>query len=423
MLAMLGKLLANVFWVLLLPLHLVVWLEEAITGERRRLREQRSQMEQRPPLTDEAFVAHAEISAEDAPVAVATRKALSRACHLPETAFYPDDALSLLRRLMGPGPAAHWLDLGPDWISVLSDVAESLGLKSSWDQLQALFDRWLDTERQEDVRLRHLVHWFVDFGRGSQLLCAGQVSVWVGRFASTDEADTFFADASDGEERIPSAFAREWGLGFYPPHCLEIHFEHLTERPLAVLLQEATFSASFLGAALAAASQQGISAAQGIALLYDFDYQAKPGRVSARGALRFIGAFTFDRAALQGKFHTAAENAGCSVTAVLFVLAAFGECSRQRREQGLLGHMSAAEFCEYLVNAGSVDTAAILRCLPSRFAGELPVQETPAGLLRRFGLARSEDVGRVVFGLVNAGVLRCQESESEADFGGRFVLE
>jgi hypothetical protein len=426
MLATVGKLLALVFRVLLLPAHLIVWLQEAITGERRRLEEQRSKMEQRPALSDDAFVAEAGVTANDIPLVRATRTALARACLLPETAFYPTDALSLVSRLMTPGPNPHWLDLGPDWLEVLSDIVLAMGLRASLTELEPLFDRWRKTEGQEEVLLRDLVHWLVDFireCRARRLPRAGQVSLWVGRFGSSDKAEAFFAEGSDGEGIKPSIFAREWGLGFYPPHCLEIHFEQTSDLPLAALLQEATFSASFIDAAVAAATRQGIGEAQGIALLYDFDYQSRPGSLGVVGPMRFIGTFAFDRGALQAKFHTLAEKAGSSVTAVLFVLAAFGECRRQRHEQGQAGHVSAAQFCEYLVKAGAADTAAILRCLPSRFAAELPARETPARLLCRLGLPRSDDVGRVVFGLVNAGVLTCQESESEADFHGLFLLE
>jgi hypothetical protein len=39
------------------------------------------------------------------------------------------------------------------------------------------------------------------------------------------------------------------------------------------------------------------------------------------------------------------------------------------------------------------------------------------------GLRRSEDVGRVMFGLVNAGLAHGQESDSEADFQGLFIVE
>jgi hypothetical protein len=59
------------------------------------------------------------------------------------------------------------------------------------------------------------------------------------------------------------------------------------------LLQDATFSAGFIDQAVEAASQQGIQVAQGVALLYDFDYQAHPDRQSEVGPLSFIGSFAF----------------------------------------------------------------------------------------------------------------------------------
>jgi hypothetical protein len=265
---------------------------------------------------------------------------------------------------------------------------------------------------------------FVRECREPILLRVGQVSLWVGQFPSVDEAEAFFTGPVDDETRRPSPFANAWGLGFYAPNCLEIHFEELAVRPLPVLLQEATFSASFIDASVEAAGRQGLRETQGIALLYDCDYQLKPDWQPVVGPMRFIGTFSFERSALPAKFHTLAEKAGCSVTAVLFVLAAFGECRGKRHEQrGMAGQIAAAEFCEYLVTSSAEDTVAIRSCLPSKYAAELSAWEKPAGLLRRLGLPRSEDVGRVVFGLVNAGVLTRQESDSEADFRGRFVLE
>ena len=43
--------------------------------------------------------------------------------------------------------------------------------------------------------------------------------------------------------------------------------------------------------------------------------------------------------------------------------------------------------------------------------------------LRACDLVRSEDVGRVVFGLVNAGLAGRSDSDSESDFNGLFALE
>ena len=50
----------------------------------------------------------------------------------------------------------------------------------------------------------------------------------------------------------------------------------MSPRPLRELLNDSTFSGTFRDQASEAASRLGISSAQGIAFVYDFDYQAKP---------------------------------------------------------------------------------------------------------------------------------------------------
>jgi uncharacterized repeat protein (TIGR04138 family) len=65
-------------------------------------------------------------------------------------------------------------------------------------------------------------------------------------------------------------------------------------------------------------------------------------------------------------------------------------------------HVSAREFCDHLLHSCGSESAATLRA---------------------YGLRRSEDIGRVVFGLINAGMGRPSESDSEADFQGLFALE
>lgn len=53
------------------------------------------------------------------------------------------------------------------------------------------------------------------------------------------------------------------------------------------------FCGAFRDQAAEAASWLGISRAQGIALVYDFDYQAKPDWQRLIGPLTFIGTFPF----------------------------------------------------------------------------------------------------------------------------------
>jgi hypothetical protein len=100
------------------------------------------------------------------------------------------------------------------------------------------------------------------------------------------------------------------------------------------------------------------------------------------------------------RLHRAARAIGCPVTAALFVASALAEVSGGRRKRQWAG--SAREFCDFLLAARGEETAAVLRSC---------------------GLRRSEDVGRVMFGLVEAGLARRPGSGSEDDFRGLFALE
>lgn len=236
----------------------------------------------------------------------------------------------------------------------------------------------------------------------------GFVSLWVGTFPSVEAAEAYFGIPDEiGVYLPPEAFATDFRLGDFPPEALEVNFEQVSPRPLGEILGDATFSASFLDQAVEAGNRQGITEAQGLALLYDFDYRAKAGRDDAAGPLKFIGAFPFvptsPEANLQ-PFRDLAVRIGYPVGAVLFVSVALEEACRERRQDAgpEAGNISDREFCQYLLGCRGEDTGAIL--------GEL-------------GLRRSEDVGRVVFGLVSAGLARRHESDSDSDFQGLFALE
>jgi hypothetical protein len=91
----------------------------------------------------------------------------------------------------------------------------------------------------------------------------------------------------------PEAFARDLAIDDLPAECLEVNFTQLSPSPLRELLQDATFAATFLDQAIEAANQQGIHSAQGIALVYDFDYGSAPGCQHSVGPLQFVGSFPF----------------------------------------------------------------------------------------------------------------------------------
>lgn len=129
---------------------------------------------------------------------------------------------------------------------------------------------------------------------GADCRCTRFVSLWVGTFSSLDAAEGYFGIPDEiGVYLPPERFATDLGLDEVPVECLEVNFGQLSPRPLAELLRDATYSAEFLEQAVAAANLQGIHKAQGIALLYDFDYDARPGWQRTVGPLRFIGSFAF----------------------------------------------------------------------------------------------------------------------------------
>jgi hypothetical protein len=122
----------------------------------------------------------------------------------------------------------------------------------------------------------------------------GLVSVWVGTFPSLEAAEAYFGIPDEIDVYLPpEGFGRDLGIPDFAPECLEVNFEQVTPRSLRQLLQTATFSASFMDQALDEANRQGIQEAQGIALLYDFDYQTVPGWQRTAGPMRFVGSFPF----------------------------------------------------------------------------------------------------------------------------------
>jgi uncharacterized repeat protein (TIGR04138 family) len=245
-------------------------------------------------------------------------------------------------------------------------------------------------------------------GRQWEFKRVGFVSLWVGAFASVEAAEAYFGIPDEIGVYLPAeAFAGDFGLGDFPPEILEVNFEQVLPRPLGELLRDATFAASFLDQALAAASRQGVDRTQGVALLYNFDYRLNPARRDVAGPLRFIGVFPFVQVSARSNLqpvYEVAQAIGCSVGRVLFVLGALSDArkKRQRERGGEAGHMTAREYCEHLLRCRGDDTPAVLREL---------------------GLRRSEDVGRVVFELVKKGLVRRQEPDAESDFEGVFVLD
>src|SRR4051794_29031409 len=122
----------------------------------------------------------------------------------------------------------------------------------------------------------------------------GVVSVWVGTFPSVEAAEAYFGIPDEiGVYLPPEGLARDLGLGDLPAELLEVNFEQVLPRPARDLLRDATFSASFIDQAVEAASRLGIYEAQGVVLLFDFDYPAVPGWKAEAGPLRWVGTFPY----------------------------------------------------------------------------------------------------------------------------------
>ena len=120
----------------------------------------------------------------------------------------------------------------------------------------------------------------------------GVVSIWIGSFPTVEAAEFYFGIPDEiGVFLPPEGFAAELGVECDLLEKLEVNFERIVPRPLGELLADATSSATFRDQAVEAASRLGIATAQGIALVYDFDYQARPGCQSAVGPLTFVGTF------------------------------------------------------------------------------------------------------------------------------------
>jgi hypothetical protein len=232
---------------------------------------------------------------------------------------------------------------------------------------------------------------------------AGIVSLWTGTFKSPESADAYFAEVVGAGRWEPSRFSVDFGLGYYPPWRLEINFQSSGPHSISELLIDATFAPTFADRAVAVANQKALALAQGIALLYDFDYLLKSERKERVGSLWFVGSFAFVKTrpnADLGPLESVAEEAGISVAAVAHVITTLERLAESDRRGGGPGKVTARDLCAALVREGA----------PAR------------RVLREFGLLCSEDVGRAVYALIEAKLGRSAPGESEADFVGLFAL-
>jgi hypothetical protein len=231
----------------------------------------------------------------------------------------------------------------------------------------------------------------------------GCVSIWAGSFGSVDAVEWYFGvPAPDGRLPPPYSFIEEFQLPPFSPECLEINFTQSAPRRVRELLESTSFSSSYVDAACDGADRLGIEEAQGVALLFNFDYQACPKVLAKSPNLRFLGVFEYDQDAPVvrkdgDQLRTPAEIAatvGFSEWAVLALHAALQSLDEAGHNQ-----ITARQLCD-----------AVQRC------------EGGATFLRGCGLATSEDLGRLVYGLVGIGFMRAHPGDQQSDFDGVYSL-
>jgi uncharacterized repeat protein (TIGR04138 family) len=231
----------------------------------------------------------------------------------------------------------------------------------------------------------------------------GTVSIWVGSFPSIEAADAYFEETFHNDATPISQFAEDFGFRGYPSDCLEFHFEEPRPQPIADLLALCSFCESYAEVAGRAAKERGIETAQGLALLFNFDFRQGVEKPQENGLLWFLGAFPFqmetgtpwlDRLVAQTGRHPAAY-----LTVLDALRAMRGEISPEERIDG-------RALCE-----------GIRRHVLATY------EELARERLEQFGLVSSEVVGQIVAEMIAAKVLLEQEGDKPEEFAGVFRLE
>jgi predicted DNA-binding WGR domain protein/tetratricopeptide (TPR) repeat protein len=120
----------------------------------------------------------------------------------------------------------------------------------------------------------------------------GYVSVWLGRFASRRRFTQYTTDPDMSEKVLDECFKKDFGVDVFDGGMYE---EDFSPNPLGVRKLLAQFSScdSFIPAVAGKAKAAGWGSANCAALLYDFRYEADPGKVRSDCPMKFIGAFLY----------------------------------------------------------------------------------------------------------------------------------
>lgn len=229
------------------------------------------------------------------------------------------------------------------------------------------------------------------------------VSIWIGSFPSIDLADAYFEETYRNDATPISKFAGDFGFRGYRSDCLEYHFEQPDVIPVQELIALCSFSESYAAQALAAAAELGIDVAQGLALLFNFDFRRGTAKPQANACLRFLGAFGFQMETGIPWLDRITARTGRHPAAYLTVLDALRGCVGKHPSGTLI---DARMLCERIQGHAVETYGALAR-----------------DRLFQFGLVSSEVVGEVVEESIAEGLLHRQEGDTSEKFRGLFTLD
>lgn len=118
----------------------------------------------------------------------------------------------------------------------------------------------------------------------------GYVSVWIGRFGSSEELDEYFEEQYDNDAEPISEFARDFQLTFYDHDFIEVNRQP-NRLSVRQLFESLSYSSSFIDEATTVAAERSADGNTGIAL---FNFSYSPAVVEITKNASFIGTFPYD---------------------------------------------------------------------------------------------------------------------------------
>jgi hypothetical protein len=129
---------------------------------------------------------------------------------------------------------------------------------------------------------------------GGHYRADGVVSVWVGTFPDEASYERYFKedwDNLDADEFPSCRFWNDLGIRWFDHDFQEGGFVGPPVRVAELLAQNWSYLESFREQVLAACAEGGLTTANSVMFLYDFDYPGETGYSSPH--LKFVGAFRY----------------------------------------------------------------------------------------------------------------------------------